>query len=165
MDLSTPELLTFWVAMTPSHRENGCVRVLPGTHKAGKLPHGATSVSNRNLLGSGLEVVTDYDQKTAVDLVLKPGELSLHHVFVVHGSEPNHSQEDRLGYVVKIIPTRVSQAFPHFPVVLARGEDEFGHWNVLESPPEGDFDSCLKRHIAFSEALQAKRRALGRKTG
>ena len=165
MDLSSPEFLTCWVAMTDSTPENGCVKVIPGTHKLQKLPHGSTSISKKNLLGSGLEIVGDIDTDAAVDVTLTPGDMSLHHVYAVHGSEPNNSDKHRLGYVVKIIPTHVSQSYPHFPVVMARGEDAYGHWSHLPAPPTGDFQNCLTKHMAFVEDLRKKREEVGRKTG
>lgn len=165
MELSEPKFITIWVALTPSTSENGCVRVLPGTHHLSKINHGKTAISATNLLGSGLQVSQEFDLSTARDIVLQPGELSVHHVYAVHGSEPNHSDQDRIGFVIKLVPTHVKQKFPHFEVVAARGEDRHGHWKHLQEPPTGDFDTCLKNHIAFCEDLQKTRGALGRKEG
>lgn len=165
MELSEANFITIWVALTPSNRSNGCVRVLPGTHKAKRVAHGKTAISPKNLLGSGLEISESLDLSTAEDVVLGPGELSVHHVYAVHGSEPNNSDEDRIGFVVKLVPPEVSQAFPHFETVLARGEDYTGHWQHLAQPPNGDFQTSLKNHIDFCENLQNTRGALGRKNG
>lgn len=165
MDLSEPSFITIWVALTPSTPENGCVRVIPGTHLLSKIEHGNTAISSTNLLGSGLQVSQPFDLSLARNVVLQPGELSVHHVYAVHGSEPNHSDQDRIGFVVKLVPARVKQKFPHFEVVKARGEDRFGHWKHLAQPPVGEFEECLQRHIAFCEDLQRTRGALGRKEG
>ncbi|MCB9232374.1 MAG: phytanoyl-CoA dioxygenase family protein [Bacteroidia bacterium] len=165
MDLSEPEFITLWVAFTDSTPENGCVRVLPGTHKLRHIEHGKDNISPQNMLGSGLQVKQEFDLSQARDVVLKPGELSVHHVFTVHGSDPNNSNQSRMGYVIKLLPARVSQSFPHFEVILARGEDRFGHFDLLKSPPEGDFETCFLRHEAFSKDLKARRQNLGRKNG
>jgi hypothetical protein len=165
MELSEPNFITIWIALTPSNTSNGCVRVLPGTHLLSKIDHSKSAISSTNLLGSGLQVNQDFDLSTARDVVLSPGELSVHHVYTVHGSEPNHSDQDRIGFVVKLLPARVKQKFPHFEVVKARGEDRFGHWKHLKQPPMGDFEECLKKHIAFCDELQKTRGALGRKEG
>src|SRR4051812_34095954 len=79
--LSSPDVVTAWVALSPSTIESGAMRVLPGTH-AGQIAHRDT-FKEGNLLTRGQEVMVDVDGKDAVDLVLEPGEMSLHHVRII----------------------------------------------------------------------------------
>src|SRR3954469_5249106 len=81
--LSSPDVVTAWIALSPSTIESGAMRVLPGTH-AGQIAHRDT-FKEGNLLTRGQEVMVDVDGKDGVDLVLEPGEMSLHHVRIIHG--------------------------------------------------------------------------------
>lgn len=165
MELSEPGFITIWVALTSSKPENGCVCVLPATQTLGKLPHSTTAVSDQNLLGSGLQVTHPIEAAASVDIVLNPGELSVHHIYAIHGSNPNHSDQDRIGFVIKIVAPKVKQAFPHCEVVLARGRDEYGYWKHFQQPPTSEFSAALPAHIRFTEELKNARIALGRKNG
>src|SRR3982750_11047 len=85
--LSSPDVATAWVALTPSTPESGCMRVVPGTHRS-QVPH-EDRFDDANLLSRGQEVAVEVDPASVVDVVLQPGEMSLHHVLLFHGSEPN----------------------------------------------------------------------------
>lgn len=88
----------------------------------------------------------------AADIVLQPGEMSLHHVLIVHGSRPNASADRRIGYAIRYIPTRVRQvAGPRDSATLVRGRDAFGHFD-LEPPPAADLDPrALALHAEISD--------------
>ena len=90
--LSAPDIVTAWVAFTPSTVESGCMRVVPCSHHKDQLPHKDT-FAETNLLSRGQEVAVEVDERDAVDVVLKPGEMSIHHVRLIHGSEPNRSDQ------------------------------------------------------------------------
>ena len=68
--LSAPDVVTAWVAFTPSTVESGCMRVVPGTHTR-QVPHKDTFAEN-NLLSRGQEIAVDVDEDDAVDVVLRP---------------------------------------------------------------------------------------------
>src|SRR4029077_19544658 len=95
--LSTPDVVTAWVAFTPSTVESGCMRVIPGSHLVDQLPHRDT-FARHNLLSRGQEVAVEVDETKAQDVVLQPGEMSIHHVRLVHGSNVNRSSHRRIGY-------------------------------------------------------------------
>ncbi len=94
--------LTAWIALTQSHPENGCMRASPGTH-TGRIDHG-THLSVHNLLKQQHAVDGHEHDEAAINLVLQPGEMSLHHLDLVHGSNPNISDERRLGFIVRYTP-------------------------------------------------------------
>jgi non-haem Fe2+, alpha-ketoglutarate-dependent halogenase len=69
------------------------MRVIPGSHKLDQAPHRDTFSAN-NLLSRGQEIMVEVDESKAVELPLQPGEMSLHHVRLIHGSEPNPRPND-----------------------------------------------------------------------
>jgi hypothetical protein len=136
--LSEPDVVTAWVAFTDSRPDNGCMRVIPGTHRMDQLPHRDTFAED-NMLTRGQEVEVTVDPAQAVDVVLEPGEFSLHHVRLVHGSDPNPSDRRRIGLAIRYVPTYVRQtAGPRDSATLVRGTDRFGHFDP-ETRPQVDF--------------------------
>lgn len=126
--LSTPDVVTAWVALSASNRANGAMEVIPGTHLLDQVPHRDTFAKD-NLLSRGQEVMVDVDASKSVMLELEPGEISLHHVRLVHGSAPNPSGERRIGYALRYIPTHVRQiAGERDSATLVRGVDRFDHF-------------------------------------
>ena len=164
MRLDQPDYLSVWVALSDSTAENGCLRVVPGSHRNGRVAHGTDSVAERNLLASGLEVSSPVDEKDAADVVLRAGEVSLHHVNIVHGSNPNHSSTSRIGFAIRYVAPHVRQAAPHYPVVLGRGHDNFGGFRHHTDPAIEDMEKALEAHMQFCQELAAIRRASGRRT-
>jgi chlorinating enzyme len=139
--LSEPDVVTAWVALSESSVESGAMRVVPGSHRV-QLAH-ADTFHPDNMLTRGQEIAVDVDERHAVDIVLHPGEMSLHHVLLVHGSGPNRSRDRRIGFAIRYMPTRVAQvAGPRDSATLVRGEDRFGHFE-LEPRPERDFDPAM----------------------
>jgi hypothetical protein len=135
--LHPPNVTTAWIAFSESTPENGCMRVVPGTHKTPKLPQRETYAPD-NMLSRGQEIAVEVDEAQAVDLILQPGETSLHHIGLVHGSGPNNSNRARIGLAVRYIGPEVMQGGPVRDIaVLVRGKDEYGHFDLAE-PPQRD---------------------------
>jgi hypothetical protein len=84
--LSEPDVVTAWVAFTESTPRNGNMQVIPGSHRS-QAAHVDTFHPD-NLLSRGQEIAVEVDESQAADIVLAPGEMSLHHVLIVHGSRP-----------------------------------------------------------------------------
>jgi len=136
--LSRPDVVTAWLALSEVTVENGAMRMLPGSHLIDQLPHVDTFAEN-NLLTRGQEVQVDVDESKTVDLPLKPGEMSLHHVRTVHGSSPNPTETRRIGLAIRYVPTYVSQiSGAKDYATLVRGEDTFHNFE-LEPSPKVDF--------------------------
>ena len=129
-----PEVIvTAWVAFTPSTRESGCMRVIPGSHIEGQQRHEDTYAA-KNLLSRGQVLDVEVDEDRAVDLVLQPGEMSLHHVLVVHGSGITQTQVPRHGYAIRYIPTYCKQIGGRTTSLLVRGEDRYDNFNSVPRP-------------------------------
>ena len=147
--LSSTQVTTAWIALTESTPENGCMRVVPGTHTHKIHPHNDTWADD-NLLSRGQEVEVDVDEDDVVDLVLQPGEMSLHHVKIIHGSNANRSDRKRIGYAPRYVTPEVKQVQikERQRAVLARGRDEYHHFDLMEHPPPDDpFDVVVDRHL------------------
>lgn len=148
--LSSPDVMTAWLALTPSTPENGNMRVIPGTHRQ-QMAHTDTFAES-NLLSRGQEVAVTVDEDDAVDITLQPGQISLHHVLIVHGSEPNPSSIPRIGLAIRYVPTSVYQTSGiRESATLVRGTDRHGHFD-LETPPEAELHpDAVARHTAIVE--------------
>ena len=99
MGLSPHDFVTPWIALTPSNLETGCMSMIPGSHGNDVQPHLET-FHDDNILTRGQEI-QDVDESVAVDLILRPGQMSIHHARVIHGSQPNRSQQRRVGFAMQ----------------------------------------------------------------
>ncbi len=148
--LSSHDVVTAWVAFSPSTVENGCMRVVPGSHTQ-QLSHQDTFAEG-NLLSRGQEIEVKVEDADALDVLLQPGQMSLHHVLIVHGSNQNRADYPRIGYAIRYIPTHLQQLAPiRDSATLVRGTDRYGHFDH-ERPPEGEFHpAAVERHAAVRE--------------
>lgn len=138
-----------WIALTPSHQANGCMRVIPGSHKLGLLNH--VNVRDPNMLNRrGERIDIPMDESQVVDVVLRPGEMSLHHSTLVHGSSPNRSDEPRIGFIVRFVTSRFTNR--DWPLLRVRGEADCSHLKLVEQPGEKDRQSAFAAWQAFSDA-------------
>jgi ectoine hydroxylase-related dioxygenase (phytanoyl-CoA dioxygenase family) len=94
---------TAWIAVDDSTPENGFLWVVCGSHKARRLFRHKTNDGPGLSLNQELEP-SEYDEREAVDIVLKAGQVSLHDVFLIHGSEPNRSAKPRRGMTLRFMP-------------------------------------------------------------
>jgi ectoine hydroxylase-related dioxygenase (phytanoyl-CoA dioxygenase family) len=148
--LSAPEVVTAWVALTPSTAENGAMAVIPGTHTLDQVPHRDT-FHRHNLLTRGQEVAVEVDESQQMLLILRPGEMSLHHVRLVHGSAPNPSAGRRIGFAIRYIPTHIRQLEGEDSATLVRGVDRFGHFAPEPTPEREMAPEMLELHRRIAE--------------
>ena len=130
--LDPPDVMTAWVALSDCPASSGPMLFAPGTHRT-QLAHRDTFHQD-NLLTRGQEIAVDVDRRDAVAAILKPGEVSLHHVMVVHGSLPNESDDRRIGLAIRYIPTHVRQLKLQDAALLVRGRDDYGHFGPERVP-------------------------------
>jgi phytanoyl-CoA dioxygenase PhyH len=143
--LDPADIVTAWVALSESTAENGAMRVIPDTQKLEQIAHRDTFAAD-NLLTRGQEIAVEVDASKAVMLELEPGEMSLHHVRLIHGSDPNPSARRRIGFAIRYLPTHVRQIVGlRDSATLVRGVDRFGNFEP-EYPPERDLSD---KAVAF----------------
>jgi non-heme Fe2+,alpha-ketoglutarate-dependent halogenase len=152
--LDKPDVVTAWVAFSKADETNGAMQVIPGSHKLDQIPHRDT-FGKDNLLSRGQEVAVEVDERQAVRLDLQPGEMSLHHVRLVHGSPPNPSDDRRIGFAIRYVPTYIRQIAGEDSATLVRGVDEHGNFE-LEPAPTGDLEPRMLAYHGDVTARNAK---------
>jgi non-heme Fe2+,alpha-ketoglutarate-dependent halogenase len=152
------ELVSAWVALSPAGVEEGCIEVLPGTQKLGMLPFDYSAMKEGNMLASGQRAIYDIDESKAVPMPLRPGEMSLHHVNLLHCSRPNNGAERRVGFSIACCPPSVRQTTKaKTSAMLLRGEDQFGNYDLNERPPVSPDDACtIEAHARAVELYRLK---------
>ena len=159
------EVLSVWLALTPATVETGCMQYLPGTHKLGQLPLTAPDVSDGNLLASGQTVDYDVSGITPVPVELRPGEIAIHHAFLIHNSFPNRSTEPRIGMTFIYHPPSLHQlGNVKTSAMLVRGEDRYGNFEHEMPPDPNDAEATQARFIQARDLYRAKVRELGNST-
>ena len=137
--LEPADVVTAWIALSPSTRESGCMRFVPGSHKLPVLAHHDTFAAD-NMLSRGQEIAVPVNEDTAVDIVLAPGEISLHHVKLFHASAPNRTGDRRIGLAIRYMPPHMRQVVgDQDSATLVRGTDPFGHFGQ-EPRPAADME-------------------------
>ena len=154
---ATQQQLTAWFALSPATRESGCMRFVPGSHDNPIIPHNDTFADD-NLLSRGQEIAVDVDENDAVDIILQPGQMSLHHGLIFHASGPNISNDRRIGVAIRYITPDVKQHVGKQDYgMLVRGCNYTGNFlNVAR--PAADFDPAAT--ALYEEILAAQSVAL-----
>ena len=148
--LSSADVMTVWVAMSPANKVSGCMKFIAGTHRQ-QVAHADTFDKN-NLLTRGQEIAVEVNEADAVHAELKPGQASLHHVLLFHGSEPNRSDERRIGLAIRYIPTHLKQAVGSRDwATLVRGKDSYHHFEPAHVPKRDLEPEALEFHKMVSE--------------
>ena len=144
---------TVWLAIEPSRRDNGCLRVIPGSH-AGRILHPHLHEDRTDLTLSQRMAEGSFDEAQAVDLELEPGQMSLHDVYMIHGAEANRSGQRRTGVALRYMPATsvfdrslrpvdgrsgLPVDFANRPLWLLRGHDRTGRNDFsIGHPPAAD---------------------------
>ena len=145
-NLEPVHVVTLWLAVDHSTPDNGCVRLIPGSHK-----HEFSDVLLNDRVDNvlGVEIpAADVDESRAVDMVLAPGDVEVHHPNIIHGSNANASPNRRCGLTIRYIPTstRITGAEQPFPSAFhLRGEPGVNAYN-----PRPHYDAA--RHFPFRDA-------------
>ena len=149
--LDSNQVLTVWVALTDATRENGCMRMLPGSHHNGQVKHHDTRDQN-NILTRGQTILDDINEDQTVWVELKAGEVSIHHVDMFHASTPNRSKQRRVGVAIRYITpaarqTRIDVDY----ATLVSGEDRFGHFKAEIAPSSTMSSEAITFHAHVAD--------------
>ena len=161
--LDSEDVVTAWIALTESKVENGCLRVVPGSHLRPEVPH-AIRFTQNNLLVRGQSAAAEVPEDETRCVELRPGEMSLHHVRMLHGSGANASGVDRVGLAIRYLSPRVRRAGWRQSATLVRGENTPGNFTLEPEPRfEGDpialaWHRRSRRRYAAEIAWEALRR-------
>ncbi|GAB2810411.1 chlorinating enzyme [Streptomyces daliensis] len=165
----TPMELTAWVAFTEATKENGCMKLIPGSHRQWRYDETAkirwdNTKKDNTFFGydySELRLDKDWDpdDEDVRHVEMKPGEFIIFTARCIHGSNPNTSRKQRMGFSIRVVPTHVRvyggmESFDEFGhhfdlsrhgVVQVAGEDEFGFNNVKRENAWGEPFTTLSR--------------------
>ena len=139
--LEPMEVTTIWLAATESTRENGCMRVLPGTQNNRLLSRKEMIdvPDGKNVLASGIHP-SMIDDSDVVDFELQPGDVSVHNPKIIHGSEANTSDKWRIGLTLRYIPTSTRVKREGDRAILVRGQPDASNNNQYAERPVFDPD-------------------------
>ena len=149
MGLDSLDFPTPWIALSPSNIETGCMTMIAGSHKT-KIQNHEDTFAENNILTRG-QVIQDVDESMAVDLILQPGEMSIHHGAVIHGSQPNNSNQRRIGFSLQsYMPNNVKQIVGRNLWTHVRGQKRQDDDGMLLDRPRFNMDSntVAQRKIA-----------------
>jgi hypothetical protein len=161
-----PLVVTVSIACSPVTPENGAMRIVRGSHHGPLLPYEEGDTRSGNVLSRG-QRIAGIDPSTAVDVVLTPGQMSVHHPRAVHASGPNRSAIPRINLVARFAAPSIRQAGPNPPEgILVRGSDGHGVWRLLDDPtaegsPGRQLETLrrIKQNTAVVAAARAKERS------
>jgi len=149
MGMSNNSFLTPWIALSPSNLETGCMSMIPGSHHAHIQAHEDTFAED-NILTRG-QRVNDVDESTATHLILKPGQMSVHHCEVIHGSQPNMSNERRVGFAL--------QSYARHDVKQMIGQNQWMHCRGKKRDDADLMEIRRPRHDLDPDALSDREAA------
>jgi|GEM_PF-194576 len=143
--------ISAWLAITPATKENGCVEVIPGSHKHIIPPVRDTDPSISIRFGGVASNLSYVDESKKVSLTLEPGQFFLFNERVLHHSNPNLTQENRLGLAIRMtVP--IAQVSEPFPCILLSGEDRMG-FNRYANKPIGEPDDGWLKSLPSSHSF------------
>jgi ectoine hydroxylase-related dioxygenase (phytanoyl-CoA dioxygenase family) len=156
MGLDPERTLTTWIALSRSTVENGCMRFVRDRDRK--------QVSNDVFRGSsptnGSNETRKMPQEATIPVNLEAGEMSVHDVHVLHGSDPNCGNEKRVGFAIRFTTPHTRPMVDRPPAVLARGTDRYGHFDLKERPRSDDENALSEMRHSARRHLDATLRNL-----
>ena len=143
---SSDAIVSAWIALLPSTRENGAMRVIPGSFRNKHVLHVPVAPGTHAMIRDNLEIGVEVNEAEAVDLLLEPGELSLHHMFTYHGSPPNRSHGRRCGFAVRYVAPHVCRKGDPYAATVVRGKDSLGHFGK-DPVPQRDLEPAMLDYV------------------
>jgi hypothetical protein len=149
--LDPHEQVCAWVALTDASREAGCMEHLSSQGAPRQLRHAPLGLAN-SINRAGQTIMEPFDDHGPVAMALPAGSFSLHHEFAVHRSAPNNASHRRVGIGLNYIPTHVRVEGPvRCCAMLVRGEDTYGHFDLVEPPTAERDAAALAVHQLVSD--------------
>ena len=151
--LSGESQITAWVALSAATVHSGCMRLVPGSYRRELVEHRDT-FDEANMLSRGQEVAVNVNDADAVDVVIQPGEFSLHHGHIIHSSGATHLDDRRIGFAIRYITPEMKQVRGDKPYAhLVAGKDSSSNF-LPASPPTGVMEHADISRAQHSMALK-----------
>lgn len=137
-----------WLGLTEATAENGCLRVVPRSHRLGLVPHDNRPNSN-NLTTDGLTAQVEIDAPH--DIVMREGEMSLHHPLILHASNPNQSEESRIGFSATYSTPALTAS--RTAVAWVRGDGPRDRFTIVNEPQERSLEDAIAAYRAGNHQM------------
>ena len=135
--------ISAWISIDEATLANGCVRVVPGTHKGSLERRMSAAEGGEGLFGRKYRVEYVADTRKSVAMVTRPGQFFLFSESMLHGSTANPTKGRRLGLSVRVTTPDVKiydgqvvdgqgLSLEHYGAILMSGEDRYGHNRYLD---------------------------------
>ena len=132
-----------WLGLTAASVENGCLRVVPRSHRLGLIPH-ANRPDCDNLTAQGLTAQAEIDSPR--DLVMRPGEMILLHPLILHASNPNQSAEPRIGFTATYSTPALRSS--RTAIAWVRGNGPRDCFEIADKPPVASVENAVAAYRA-----------------
>jgi non-haem Fe2+, alpha-ketoglutarate-dependent halogenase len=153
--LEPQEQVCAWVALTDASAEAGCVEMLSSGGAPRQLHHAALGLAH-SINRAGQTITEPFDDSSAVAMALPAGSFSLHHELAVHRSAPNRAAHRRVGIGLNYLPPHVRVNSPvRLKAMLVRGEDRYGHFDLIDPPAAERDAAALAVHQEVSDRYRA----------
>ena len=153
--LEPKEQVCAWVALTDATAEAGCMEMLSGGGAPRQLHHAALGLAH-SINRAGQTIMEAFDDTNPVAMALPAGSFSLHHELAVHRSAPNRAAHRRVGIGLNYMPTHVRVNSPvRLSAMLVRGEDRYGHFDLIDPPSAERDPAALAVHQEVSDRYRA----------
>ena len=128
--LEDAQVPAVWIGLTAATVENGCLRVVPRSHRIGLVPH-IMRPHEATLTTDG--VTAQVEIEAPHDIVMRAGEMSVHHPLILHASNPNRSSQARIGFSATYANASLRRS--RTPVAWVRGDGPRDHFEMVNAPP------------------------------
>ncbi len=153
--LEPHEQVCAWVALTDASAEAGCMEMLSSGGAPRQLHHAALGLAH-SINRAGQTITEPFDDSSPVAMALPAGSFSLHHELAVHRSAPNRAAHRRVGIGLNYLPTHVRVNSPvRLKAMLVRGEDRYGHFDLIDPPAAERDAAALAVHQEVSDRYRA----------
>ena len=137
-------IATAWIAISNVSLLTGPLKFIPKSHK-GPVQKQIDTYDKNNLLSRGQTVNTKINENDVVTAILKQGEMSIHHVGMIHGSDENCTNEDRIGIALRYCSTDVKQTKSDIDyAILVKGQDEYKNFQLIPRPNKSSTNQTKK---------------------
>ena len=147
-----------WVALTDASREAGCMEQLSFKGAPRLYQHSPMGLPN-SINRAGQTIIEPFDQTDPTAMAVPAGSFSLHHELAVHRSAPNNASHRRVGIGLNYIPPHVRvNGSVRCKAMLVRGEDKYGHFDLIDPPAAERDTAAVAMHQAVSDQYRANYR-------
>jgi non-heme Fe2+,alpha-ketoglutarate-dependent halogenase len=133
-----------WLGLTEATAENGCLRVVPRSHHLGLVRH-EDFPDPDNLTTQG--VTAQVEIGAPHDVIMRAGEMSMHHPLVLHASKPNETDEARIGFSATY--SNAMLAASRTPVAWVRGSGPTDRFELAVPPPDVPIEHAVDAYRTF----------------